>query len=160
MSPLLTPELIDFLESGVSLLVAGRDAALRPHCLRGVGARAESDRTSATVFVVTDLAEALLDGFADNGQIAVALSRPIDHRTLQLKGRVQEMRPATRQEETLQERYLAGFVEQLYCVGFSRTVVRRMRLTPSTAIRFAIEQVFDQTPGPGAGRTLKTDRAP
>jgi hypothetical protein len=42
------------------------------------------------VFVVTDLAGTLLDGFADNGQIAVALSRPIDHRTLQLKGRGQE----------------------------------------------------------------------
>jgi len=160
MSPHLTPELIDFLESGVSLLVAGRDAALRPHCLRGVGARAEPDGASATVFVVTELAGALLEGIADNGQIAVALSRPIDYRTLQLKGRVQEVRPGTRQEEALQERYLAGFVEQLNCVGFSRAVVRRLRLTPSTAIRFRIEQLFDQTPGPGAGRSLATGRAP
>lgn len=157
MSPVLSPELVDFMESGVSMLVAGRDAALRPHCVRGMGARVEADQASATVFVVDAIAGPVLASLADNARVAVALSRPIDHRTLQLKGRVLEVRPSTADEQALQERYLAGFVEQLYCVGFSRRVVRRLRLGPSTAVRFAIEQVFDQTPGPGAGRALEVE---
>ena len=66
------------------------------------------------------------------------------------------MRPATTAADAeLQQRYLAAFVDQLYMVGVPRALGRRMRTAPSVAVTFEVEEVFAQTPGPGAGRRLE-----
>lgn len=156
----LTSDLVDFIESGVSLLVGSAGLDRKPVSVRGVGAAVGDDRSSVTVFVPDVLADRLTANLQENPRVAVCLSRPVDHRTLQLKGAVRAVRPSTPAEHALQERYLSGFVEQTYWVGLPRPIVRRMRLFPSTAIEFALEDLFDQTPGPQAGHTLDQSFVP
>jgi hypothetical protein len=151
----LTAELIDFLESGVSILVATRDALLRPQCLRGMGAKVGGPRGPLTLYMPELVAEKTLANVRDNGRIAITFSRPIDHRSVQVKGRCTGIRACDERDHIAQERYRAAFVEQLHAVGMPRAVSRRIRLTPSVAAVVEIEELYEQTPGPRAGRPLE-----
>lgn len=154
MSTPLSAELVDFTESGVSILVASCREGGLPACVRGVGAAVARGRKQVTVYVTDEVSGELLEGLQPGRPIAVTLCRPIDHRTIQLKGPVLEVRPSGDGDRLVQERYLAGFVEQLYCVGLPRAITQRLRIFPSTAVVFEVDELFDQTPGPGAGQVL------
>jgi hypothetical protein len=151
MSLQLSDELVEFVESGVSITLGTRDAELRPECLRVMGASVGADRSSVSLYLSQALAARSLSNLADNGLVSAFFSRPVDYRSLQIKGSLQETRPGTDADRALQERYLAGFVEQLYCVMVPRAVSRRMRIWPSVVVTFTAEELFQQTPGPSAG---------
>ena len=158
MAVRLSEELVEFIESGVSMLVATRDAALRPEVQRAVGAVVSADRASLTVYLTRGVSDRTLANLENNGQIALSSSRPYDHRGIQIKGRMLSIRDSTEADRVPQERYLAGFVENVYIVGLPRSVMRQLRIYPSVAVTMSIENVFVQTPGPGAGRRLETGR--
>jgi hypothetical protein len=150
----LNNELVDFLQSGVSILVATRDASFRPQCLRAMGAIVDHARSTFTLYLPEAVAGATLENLRENGQIAVTFSRPIDHRSVQLKGTCGAVRPSEEHDRAVQERYRAAFVEQLHAVGLPRTVSSRIRYKPSIAVEVTVAELYEQTPGPGAGRRL------
>jgi hypothetical protein len=159
MAVRLSEELVEFIESGVSMLVATRDAALRPQVQRAVGAVVAADRASLTVYLTRAVSDRTLANLADNGLIALTSSRPYDHRGIQIKGRMLSMRDSSEADRAHQERYLAGFVEHVYIIGLPRSVMRQLRIYPSVAVTMSTEDIFVQTPGPGAGRRLEPGRA-
>ena len=154
----LREDVVEFIESGVSMLVGTRDPKLRPHVMRAAGAVCGADRESVTVYLTKGVADQAVANLTDNGCIALTLSRPYDHRGLQIKGRMLSMRDGVDADRIHQERYLAGFVEHVYIIGLPRSVMRQLRIYPSIAVTFRAEDVFDQTPGPGAGRRFEVGR--
>ncbi len=148
----LTEELREYMESGVSLLVGSRDARLRPASARGFGVEIDRASCSATVFLAAAGAEITLANLRDNGQIALTFSRPMDHRSLQVKGSVVSIAETNERQQRLQDRYFSRFCEGLVFIGHQEKLLRRIRYCPSYAVVFRIESMFDQTPGPGAGR--------
>jgi len=148
----LTAELVEYMESGVSLLVGSRDAALLPASARGFGVAVDAPSCTATVFLATAGTEVTLSNLRDNGQLALTLSRPLDHRSLQVKGHVLSIGETDEQGRRIQDRYFSLFCEGLVFSGHQEKLLRRIRYYPSHAVRFQIESMFDQTPGPGAGR--------
>lgn len=152
----LTEQHVELIESGASILIGTRDAALCPECLRGLGAAVHPSREAVTVYANAALAERTLANAALGEPIALTFSRIWDHYTIQLKGPVIETRPATEAERALQERYLAAFAEQLNLVGLPRSVTRQVRLWPSVALTASVRELFLQSPGPGAGRRLES----
>ncbi len=147
-------ELVDFVESGVSILVGTRDAELRSDATRAVGARVSTDRAQVTIFLALQGAKRALANVANNGQIAVGFSRPFDHYSIQIKGGVTEQRPATDAERVVPERYHAAYVDQLYMVGMPRSITKRFIVWPSVAVTLDVHEIFVQTPGPGAGKRI------
>ncbi|MFO0673440.1 MAG: hypothetical protein U0235_28130 [Polyangiaceae bacterium] len=148
-------DLVEFVESGVAILVGTRDAALRPDAVRAWGVSVHPGRARATVFLGRDTAARASANAQENGAIAVCLSRPVDNFTLQLKGRAVEVRPATDADRAVVDRYAASYFEQLFMVGVTRGLTRRIRVWPATAVTFDITDIFVQTPGPGAGKRLE-----
>jgi hypothetical protein len=151
----LPEELVDFLESGASMLVGTRDGALRPECLRAAGCIVDPDRSSLRVLMNAATAARTVANLEAGSPIAVTFSRPVDHRTVQVKGTCRRVRPADSNEHEVAERYLALFTEALYVVGMSRAMVRRMRVAPTVVAEIQVLELFHQTPGPGAGRRLE-----
>lgn len=140
------------MESGVSLLVGTRDAGLRPESARVWGVTVERETALATVFLPNAGSEVTLSNLRDNGQLALTFSRGIDHRSVQVKGRCVSIAPTNLQQRAVQDRYFEIFSEGLRWIGHRPPLLRRVRYFPSHAIRFRIESMFEQTPGPGAGR--------
>jgi hypothetical protein len=154
MAASLSAELADFIHSGVSILVGTRDARLFPECLRGQGARVEKGRREVTVFLPVAVAERTVANLDDNGRVAVVFSRIEDHRTFQLKGRVVARRAGDEEDRAVVERYRCDFSRNLGVVGVPARIARRLTAWPCHAVRFRVEAVFRQTPGPGAGAPL------
>jgi hypothetical protein len=98
------------------------------------------------------LAAQAVANLKDNRCLALTVSRPYDHRSLQVKGHMLEMRDSTDKDRANQERWLIGFVEHLHIIGLPRSLVRTLKIFPSVAVTMCVEDLFEQTPGPGAGR--------
>jgi hypothetical protein len=154
MAVRLSEELAEFVEGGLSMLVGTRDAALRPHVGRSVGAFVCPDRETVTTYLNKALSAQSVANLQDNGRVALTFSRPYDHRTLQIKGQMISLREGTEEDRVKQERWLAGFVEHLYIIGLPRSLTRQIKIYPSLAHTLRIEGIFEQTPGPGAGRRI------
>jgi hypothetical protein len=152
----LTDEVIELLTSGAIMSIATRDAALTPECVPAMGVRVHRDRRALTVYVPDAASGETLANLAHNGQIALTASRPVDEKSMQLKGRVLAMRAGDPTDRAGIEVYRGALAEQLAFVGLPRAITRRLTWWPSTAIDFAVDDVFVQTPGPGAGNRLGT----
>jgi hypothetical protein len=148
-------ELLELVEGGASIQVGTRDEALRPECLRAVGAQLGADRSTLIVYVPSELAARTIANLENNGAIAVTFSQISNHHTIQVKGELRTLRRTRKNERILQERWLAAFTEQLHMTGFSRRIGRRLRYWPSLALELEIHELFAQTPGPGAGRRIE-----
>ena len=154
----LSREMMELIESGVSMVVGTRDQALRPECMRAMGATVCPGAESLKLYLQAQLAGRTRANLESNGLVAVTFSRIPDHHTVQLKGKVRSIREATAEDEAQSDRYLVAFAEQVALAGLPRSVVRCVRTRPSLTVEVEPHEIFLQTPGAGAGRRL--DRAP
>lgn len=143
-----------FFESGIAVLIGTRDARLFPECVRAAGARVEPGGREVTVFLPVATGACTLANLRDNGRIAVCFSRAFDHRSIQVKGRVLEVRAASEVDRGAVDRYRAALAEAWNWVGVPTQITLRMNQWPCHAVRFRVEGVYSQTPGPGAGDVI------
>ena len=156
--PTLDEELAAFLQSGLSMHAASRDAGNVANLSRGLGCRVSPDRTRVTVFLLASHSGAMLADFRANGQVAVVFSKPSTHRTVQLKGADAAVEPLQDGDHILIAKQHEGFVRELVSLGY-------MAALPDTllagtrgdilAVGFTVAAAFIQTPGPTAGTALK-----
>ncbi len=149
-----------FLEGPVSVLVGTRDSRLVPEITRAWGPRVSEDRRRVSLCVPLATSRKTLDNLEANGQIAVTFSLPTNYRTFQLKGRHVTAAEPDSTDLAFVERHRDAFAAVNEPLGQPRHQVEafwRAEIETSAVlvrILFLPEQVFDQTPGPGAGRTL------
>ena len=157
---MISPELADFLQSGISILVGTRDAFLVPSCARGVGVRVEPGGDEVTLFVPVATGAATIANLENNGRLAVTFSRPVDHRSVQLKGRAVEIREAAADERGAVESYRLAYAATLGYIGLPPQLMARVRNWPCHALRLRVEALYQQTPGPDAGVAYTAGGAP
>jgi hypothetical protein len=143
-----------FLESGLSVLIGSRNEKMIPSCARAVGAICSADRTTLTVLLAEAPARDVLRDLERSRRAAVTFCRPIDERTMQLKGTVTAVRPASEAEVECAREYRRAFAKQLEIVGLPRCITERITIAPCVAVDIRVEDLFRQTPGPNAGARL------
>lgn len=151
---MLSEDLAAFVASGVSIYIASRDAELEPDGTRVWALGVEHDRTHVIAYLHEEAAGPIVRNLEDNGQVALAISRPTDHRSCQLKGTFVAARPCRPDEREEVERQSEGFLRELESIGIPRTLMSGERVWPCLALRVRVGSVFEQTPGPGAGDPL------
>lgn len=156
----LDPALVEFLSSGVVLGCASRDARLVPRSVWPVGIRVESGGEELTVFLPVATAGEVVADLKDNRRIAVVATAPVDHRAVQLKGQVLEIRPASDDERSQIDFHRACLARTLEPLGVPRAVMVRFDHWPAHAVRFRLEQLYVQTPGPAAGQPFQAPFRP
>ncbi len=118
-----SPALLDedhaaFIQGGVSVIVATRNAELVADAVRGCGCRVSKDRRQRHGTPRSRPDGLVIADIESNGMIAVVFSQPSTHRTIQLKGtdaRVVRISPGDR---ALAARHLAAWVADLCSVGY------------------------------------------
>ena len=152
--PTKIPEdLVDFLESGVSILVGTRNAKNEPEATRSCGALVSKDREHVSLWF-PDWAKGAVQDIEENGHVAVCFSRMLDNYSIQLKGENATVRDAVEDERKVAERYIAAYIETLSMAGFPRSLTTRIRVWPAKVVTFPVRDIFLQTPGPNAGARL------
>ncbi|MDD3447811.1 MAG: hypothetical protein PHF72_02105 [Gammaproteobacteria bacterium] len=156
--PVLDAGLADFIQHHVSMNAAARDRDNRPTVARAYGCRVAPDRRRLTLLFPAGHCPALLACLAETGALAVVFSRPSTHMTIQLKGRCTGSAPASAADREVVEAYRATFIEELASLGYPPGFARAMvppAATEWVAVGFAPETLYDQTPGPHAGRRVE-----
>lgn len=153
-------KLAPLLEGLVAVHVATRDAALVPDEVMAAAAVPGPDGRSVTVYLPLAISETALANLRENGEIAVVLSQPLTHRTVQLKGRVEELRAAREDERAEVERLAAAFDAEVAAIGLPPAALRRRNRWPCAAATFAVREAYEQTPGPRAGEPLVPQGTP
>lgn len=156
--PLIGPEQAALIGRRVSVIVASRDGAHRPHLMRAVGRKLSADLRRVTVFMSASTSAAVLADIRANGLIAVVFSEPSSNRTLQLKGSDAVVAPVEAGDDALVQHYLLNFIDELGGLGFDERVARTiLTVAPGdmVAVHFTPGAAFDQTPGPKAGQPLQ-----
>ena len=154
-----------FIESGVSVSVGTCDSDLVPALARAWGPRVGGDQRSLSLCISAAASGKTLHNLRDNGKVAVTFSLPTSYKTAQIKGHWIETTETTAEDLAAIERHRETFITATEAIGVSRDVVqlyvRRELLSSPVLAKIVIipEQIFDQTPGPGAGSPLLTSAA-
>lgn len=129
-SAAIGPELAAFLDQGVAAIVATRDGRMQP---AGSASRANLE---------------------ENGEIAITFSLPTTYRSVQVKGRATLGGDATPEQRSRVEAHIERFVAQVEQIGMARDHALRMPVPPFAAVTCSVRELYDQTPGAGAGAPL------
>lgn len=147
-------QLADFLEEGLASHIASRNADLEPNAARVVALKVDEDRQHVIAYVPKVSTGAVLDDLRSNGQVALVCTRPSDDKGCQVKGVFTDVRDATPDEHAFVIAQWERFRDTLEQVGLPRAPTDAWVTWPCVAIRFRVNALFDQTPGPGAGAPL------
>jgi len=151
---MLDKQLSAFLEEGLSIHIASRNDRLEPDAALVAAVRVEADGQHVIAFVPTVAVHPVLADLRANGQVAVVCARPPDERGCQVKGTFVEAWNARDDERSLVASQWERFRDRLEAIGLPRVATNGWVMWPCTAIRFRVQAVFDQTPGPGAGAPI------
>ena len=156
--PVLDAEAAAFLlRPGVSIAAATRDESNVPRIGRCVGCRVSEDRSSITLLLASQQYQAFSDALRATRAIAVVVSLPSTHRTMQLKGSDAVIEPLAPGDAGIVASYVDSFVRELASLGYSEDLARAYHWCDAAelrAVRFMPAEAFEQTPGPGAGAPL------
>jgi len=151
----LDPKVVEFVHGGVAVGVATRDDDLRPEFARGWGPEVSADGRSVTLCLPAPEGSRTRANLERNGAVAVGFSPPTIARAVQVKGVVIWVGEPEAAELERVERHFRSFVAEAGRVGAPAELSERMLVrTGLVAVQFSIDEVFDQTPGPTAGRRL------
>jgi hypothetical protein len=151
----LSPDVIDFVESGCATIVGTVDSDGHPYATRAWGIHVlDADRGLVRILLGAHEAT-YATGFGPDGRIAIT---PADVRTLvsrQIKGRVVTIEPVTGDDIELHRRHCDHVISEICRTdGYEDHLVRRMVPPALLACIVELNEIFDQTPGPGAGAAL------
>jgi hypothetical protein len=155
---MIPSKIIRFLEERASLGFAGtRDAKFVPLGHRVPGWHVDQSGRTLTVFMAEASSPRLLEALRDNGRIALTFEEIGTHETYQIKGQYLSHRPVRPAEVDLagamRERF-AKSLRSLYSDEHMTALMAASIPSPSLAIEIGVDEVFVQTPGPGAGARI------
>ncbi len=89
-----------------------------------------------------------------NGRMALTCVLPTNYRQVQLKGAYCCGGDTTAGDIRRAEGHRDAFIEQCEQVGLARNLTMRLWPSDLVLVRFVVQEMFNQTPGPSAGAAL------
>jgi len=152
---MLPANLVDFVHGPVFFALGTRSATLRTAVARIMGAIADGPADSISFFLPRVQEQPHLDNIAANGLVALAAGNGLTSQAYQFKGRVIDVRPSTPGDEAIRDLYRDKLIAFIKPMGMPETMVGGYIVAPSMTITFRVAKIFNQTPGPGAGRPVE-----
>jgi hypothetical protein len=151
---MIDQQLAAFLQDGVGIHLGTRNEQLEPNGARAISARVDDGGRHLVIYMADVAAKRVLPDLKSNGQAAVVFARPTDERACQVKGTFVRTRRVTPEERVQAQAQWDSFLDNLEYIGIPRLSARTWISTADVAITLKVTGVFEQTPGPDAGKTL------
>jgi hypothetical protein len=150
------PELVTFLESGCALIVASVSDDGLPLAGRGWGVTVRPDAPGEIRLLLDAEDHAMRANLHAGAQIAITACAVPTLRSQQLKGRVVSLDEASNRDRNRADRYCEAFYQDiLQTDGTPRGLTNGFTPARYYACNVAVDDVFDQTPGPTAGTRVE-----
>jgi hypothetical protein len=153
-SRLIDDELRVFLNGPISAMLGTADGLLVADATRIAGLVASGD-ASMRVLVAANATVARANAVEPGAAVAVLVTDITNYRSLQWKGTVVAWDEPTPGDLTLLDGHVERFLAAAPTVGLDATSARRCFPTQVVALEVALDALFDQTPGPAAGRRIE-----
>jgi hypothetical protein len=153
---MIPQEVIDFTGGKYFGYVGSRDENMVPMVRRCWGVKFSSTHDVMIIYVVKAQYDQMLRNFQHNGRITVSLADVPDFRAYQLKGQFIKARNMTADEVIFKRQYRErpkAVMKEYF--GISEVLSERYVCYTDLAIEFKVEKIFNQTPGPGAGKKVE-----
>ena len=151
---MIPQDVIDITQGAYFAFLGSRSATLTPslHFVWGLAFQAPENVVSS--FVVQNQYEHILRNYRENGRVALTYSDAFSHVAYQLKGRFLQARPLTTAERDIQQQYRAATIAAMQEMGYQAELVKQVISPADLALDIEVETIFDQTPGPNAGKEI------
>lgn len=153
---MLTPDLIDHLKGELSTAIGTVDLQGKPNYARCWGAVSSDDLKHLTIFLPVAGGTLAHKNLEENPNISYNAANMRNFQTRQYKGVVTEMREATPEEAVICQQ--AGEASKELIEGFFGPELSQAwvgwKRNPCWAITFLVTEIYDQTPGPYAGKVI------
>ena len=134
--------------------IGSANADLKTTHTETFGASLDNENNCVTCFVLSILAEPILENLKEKGRISFFFGLP-SHEAYQFKGQFLETREITEEELANSEKILSVTKDMFDSIGIPSEAVERMLGTPpDLGVTFRVEKIFIQTPGPEAGQEI------
>ena len=157
MSAVIPARVVEFLRGPSIMHVGTRDGSLRPAHSHVTGAIVDDDLRTVTFFVTEQRAKRVLSDLENNGRVTLTAAQAT-HEAYQLKGTYLATRPTDAADLARQQAYRRMLLADARGAGFPEEIAwaltQGFAYTPSIGIIFRADEVYIQTPGPGAGHRL------
>jgi hypothetical protein len=145
-----------FLESGCALIVGTVDAEGEPRATRAWGLRVRGADRAQVRLLLDDRDTITLERLP--GPIAITGADVRTLHSVQLKGRVMAVEPATDADSEMADRFRDDFFGAIAETdGTPRWKPERLTPPGYVAVLVEVDDVYDQTPGPEAGAMLSPE---
>jgi len=151
---MIDEQLAGFLQDGVGIHIGTRNAQLEPNGARAISLKVEDAGTVIVLFMTDVAAKRVLPDLKSNGQAAVVVARPTDERACQVKGSFLRTRRLTAAERVEAQAQWDAFLDNLEYIGIPRVSAQTWATEPDVVIALRVTSIFEQTPGPDAGKTI------
>lgn len=154
---IISDEIAGFCQSGISVIVAARGRDGDPIAGLALGCTIDT-AGSVRILLRRSANEALLEALLAGSRIAATFSRPADHRSIQLKGSNATLLGTRAGDEEILAAQCIGMASELVNAGYSQAFAAgycEFAFPDIVVVAFEPEQIFVQTPGPGAGSRLQ-----
>jgi hypothetical protein len=154
---MISKELTDFLSNpALVFLIGTRDEKIQPLVGRACGVQISEDKQSINILVPESIAEPHLLNLKNNGRMAFTAISPGTHSSYQIKGQYKEHEKATEAEHEMADKNKAAFLELLTNFYGAPAAANYSTIVWKPAINITIkaEDIFNQTPGVGAGKKI------
>jgi len=151
--------IVELMESGCSLIVGSVDADGLPDATRGWGALVLDGGAQIRLLLAANAA-VTLSNLRSTRRIALTATNFRTFDSVQVKGAVLAVEDATESDRARFERFCAACEETLHELN-ETPIDLLMRMEPSGVVAcvMSADELFDQTPGPGAGTRLAPAKA-
>lgn len=154
METVVDAALKEFIEGGVAIVAATRDAANVPAITRAGGCRVSLADGHVTIFVASEQAARCLDNARATGNIAVVFVTPHTYECYQVKGVGARVVALDDRDRERIRGYRSAFFANLVKIGMPETLSAGLLPDAPEAfvgLQFTPTEAYRQTPGPGAG---------
>jgi hypothetical protein len=147
-------DVLSILDAGTSLIVGtvgpdGEPRATRAFALTVV------DVDGDVVRVVVSADDPDLSDHLATGLIAVTAADVRTLRSVQLKGRIVGVEPSGVDDEAVAAEHSGRFFQAIHETdGHDLSAIRQLLPLQTVCVEIAVDELFDQTPGPDAGRRV------
>lgn len=154
-------KIVEFLLYANVAHAGTRDARLVPHGHSVCGWILAPDLRTLTVILPEGAQAHLIESLQDNGQFAVTVEKYPENETYQFKGRYVSHRPAVQSDVELVQGIRERFIQAVlpYAGELAEGALRSFIQKPAIAVDMKIREIYEQTPGPGAGARIVTVEA-
>jgi hypothetical protein len=139
----------------MSIVVATVDGHGQPAACRAIAIRSEDDLDTLTVFLPVATSHETIKNVATTKWLAVTSTYPLDNSATQIKGTTTEARLAREDEGVFVRERLEAFTGVLRAFGVPGRLAQSLSHWPAFAVTIRVDQIFEQTPGPNAGKRIR-----